>query len=389
VGTIYPETPGTVVLNHGDPTFARARTPSQEQVLAREIFLRIIAYAPFAEVIAIPSRYILDGVAMYQAVLWAAPLLEAGVIQPERRSDTASFRELAEQRRLDHDGVARAQVLDELTKAARLVRWKPLEALWRDIICTDIDHGGAFRKLLSQEGFGVLRGRNATALDAVTKTYRESEHGLEDFLRIVDAQCAPEIRRLARRWAMARYYYTPTLVDATSVREIPTRAGQLLLRAAGLPGLSTPLDMPGPAELAFRRLEVRLDLVGPIETHASAYCHAALQVRRDIPRARRVFAERTDNETVRRSGLTVGDALQQECRRQARRPTRAKTRAVELTAILAATGVSTAAGMVDVPIGAAASVVAALGIHAARMQAAKRRRSWEIAVDRLLDYSSP
>jgi hypothetical protein len=384
---VYESTPGTVVLNHGDPLFARALNRPDDIQLAREVFLRIVAYVPFAQTICIPSRYILDGTAMYQATLWAGPLLEAGIVQPERRAEIPSFVELADDRRLGATGRARAQELDRLATTARPVRWKPLEATWRELIIGDLQPDGPFRSLLARRGLGAKRGRNAAALNTVAARYAAEGQGLEDFLALVGQYCPGSVQRYAVRWAMARYYHTPTLMDATSVREIPEYAGKLLLSTGALPDLSEPIDAATPAAQAHGRLSIEVPLFGNIGERTHVFCRVAMRVRDEVPEARRVFTERIDQRSLSENGLTVSQALEEEARRQLKPRGRFHPWGARLGIGLFSGGVGLGLGVLDPYLGGASGFGAAAGAEKVRDYIERQRRSWEVAIDRLTEYA--
>ncbi|MDY7086921.1 MAG: hypothetical protein SYR96_17610 [Actinomycetota bacterium] len=48
-----------------------------------------MACLAFADGVCVPSRHILEGDAMAEAIAWAVPLLEAGIVVPTRRVEAA------------------------------------------------------------------------------------------------------------------------------------------------------------------------------------------------------------------------------------------------------------------------------------------------------------
>lgn len=386
---VYGHRPGTVVLNHGDPLFARAMGRRDDAQLAREVFLRVVAYVPFSEVVSIPSRYILDGEAMFRATVWAAPLLEAGIVQPERRAEVDSFADLADARGVGSKEKARARQLDRIATTARPVHWKQLEATWRTLIGQDLARDGAFRNLLTARKLGAKRGRNAAKLDAVAERFSEHGRGLEDFLALVREHCPAAIERYARRWAMARYYYAPTLVDPNSVREMPEHAGRLLIRTGATTDPPHSVDTAAPAEQAYARLSVELPLFGDLDGAAQRYCQAAIRVRDELPHARRLFTARTNQQALDEEGRTVSEALEEEMRRQLRPHRRFHPWGARLGISLVSGGVGFGLSLLDPVLGTAGGAGAAVGGEAARDFLDRRARSWDLAIDRLSEYARP
>jgi hypothetical protein len=386
---VYEHKPGTVVLNHGDPLASTASAGRNDARLAREIFLRIIAYVPFAETIEIPSRYILDGAAMYQATTWAAPLLEAGIVQPERRAELASFAELADAHQVGPEERARARELDRIATVVRPVNWKPLEATWRELIIQNLQPDGGFRNMLTARGFGAKRGRHAAALDRLAERHAAEGHGLEDFLTTVRAVTPGPVERYAARWAMARYYYTPTLLDPISVREIRAYAGSLLVRPGTPEPTAHEIDAPAPVAQAHARLTVELPLYGDIAERTQAYCAAALRVREGLPRARQVFTARSTQRDLDDYVRSASQALEDEARRQMNPRGRLHPWGARLGIGLVSGAVGFALGLIDPYAGAGSGLALSAGADKVRDDLGRRRRSWALAIDRLSEYSRP
>src|SRR5215468_1055674 len=151
---------GLILLNYGDPAYRNSTDATEGLSRAEAVFLRLIAYLVFAEAVSVPTRYILEGNAMAQAVRWAVPLLEEGILVPERRAGPVSFEDLARVRQLPELAFQRAAFLDRHATRVRSFRYADLLAVYRTLLNEDLAPGGAFRHTVT----GGLSGKHAAAI---------------------------------------------------------------------------------------------------------------------------------------------------------------------------------------------------------------------------------
>ena len=197
-----------VILNYGDPAYRFAPDHTTGLTRAESIFLRLVAYLVFAEIVSVPTRHILEGAAMSQAIVWSKPLLEEGILVPERRAEVSSFEELVAVRNLPEIARHRASYLDSHVAQVRTFRFRELAQQYKDFLTEDLSLTGAFRCTVEGGTKGRLRD---SLLQAYDDPAMASIVTPEDFVKIV-ARYAPSQEAAARRWAMARYYTTPCYV---------------------------------------------------------------------------------------------------------------------------------------------------------------------------------
>jgi hypothetical protein len=289
---VGPQEPGLVIFHHGDPAYRRSNDDPRELPLEEAIFLRIIAYVAFTEAICVPTRYVLQGDAMFKAMRLAEPLLRLGVVRPERRAEATSAEDLARILELPEAVRRRGAWLDEKAKETRSFRSERLAESYREILTNDLAPGGGLRLALQhKDSLGAKRYTEVEkGLDQAHQLYVDSEDGTpEAFYKTVQA-FAPRAASIAQRWAMARYYLTPTNDDTLNTREIPDSAARLLERGKVLPKELRPMDVAAPVNAAYVRLHYNLP-AQKVSGRALEYCEAVMQVREAIPQARTKFRE--------------------------------------------------------------------------------------------------
>lgn len=163
---------GQVILNHGDPAFA-ARRAGQRLGAAESLFLRILAYVPFAESVCLPARFVLTSPPTFEAVRLAEPLLRAGVLRPERRAEAASFEDVATLLRLPDAGHERGRWLDAAAVAQRSFRSEGLSERYREILLSDLADTGGLRTAMDRRILEVSR----AGLDAAAAAYAVTSDG--------------------------------------------------------------------------------------------------------------------------------------------------------------------------------------------------------------------
>jgi hypothetical protein len=188
---------------------------------------------------------------------------------------------------------------------------------------------------------------------------------------------------------MARYYYTPTLLDPISVREIPEYAGKLLVMSGTAQPIANELDTPVPIVQAHARLTMEVPLYGDVAERAGAYCAAALRVREELPRARQVFTTRSTQRQLDDYGRSASQALEDEARRQMKPRGRLHPWGARLGIGLVSGALGFALGLVDPYAGAGGGLALGAGAEKVRDDLERRRRSWALAIDRLTEYSRP
>ena len=380
---------GLVILNYGDPTYPQ--TPDSDGRLhgAEAIFLHMLAYLLFAEAISIPSRYILEGDDMAQAIVWAANLLEEGLIHPERRADATSFDSLAASRQLPQLGFQRAAFLDRHTSRVRSFHYSDLSRTYRDLIADDLSPGGGFRRVVS----GGNSGRYSESISLARRDYLQAGMDAPEFLVASIKKHAPALETKARRWAMARYYTTPLLFDTANTREIPASAADILIRGRVIDGAIPPFAGAAPAESAFNRLRATVP-IEPISPYCRTYCEALLEVRRAYPEARQLFSTISDASHIKDAGDSLSNAFASELEKQLRvRST--SDRLFTVTSSLMGGGAGFGLGealLADRPaVQLGGSLVLAVGSGVAsnellnflRDRRDRKRRPWLLAMDRM------
>lgn len=383
-----PSVEGLIILNYGDPAYSSRRQASSGLRRSEEIFLRLIAYLAFADAAAIPARHILEGDAMAEAIVWATPLLEEGILLPERRFDANSHDELADARSLPEIGRRRAEFLDRHATRVRSFKYLELSKTYKTILDSDLALTGAFRRTVE----GGRRGRLSAALDRAYEHHVQSGDGTpEKFVASVE-QFAPSLSGRARRWAMARYYSTPLLYDSANTREVPRSATDLLIRGGVLDDAILPFDGAAPAEEAFSKLRTSVPADSIAHNHRQ-YCEALLEVRQALPEARRLFSQISEAAHLKDAGETLSAELRSELARQMK-VREAKGRVFTLVSSLVgsaaglAVGLSLPADILEQVVGSVASgVIPGVAANELQHKASHRRdrkkRPWVLAADRL------
>lgn len=385
---------GVFLVNFGDPAFRNLNKPGPLP-RAESIFLRLIAYLLFAEVVAVPTRYILDGDEMAKAIYWATPLLEECILVPERRSGPESFDQLVRMRKLPELALRRAEHLDRHANLVRTFHYGELSSTYVKLLSSDLSSSGAFRRVIP----GATRGRQAQSLsrslnDALRHFVRTTDGTPEAFALSVQ-RANPKLYAQAKRWAMARYYTTPLLYDRANTREIPDSAARLLTRGRVLDFSRRPFDSAAPVDEAYTRLEkLHIDLPeGSIEKYYRQYCEALLEVRRTTAPARKLFEDIRTADEISAAGLELSERFAAELARQkAERPSKGRVFTVGSSLAGGLIAFEEAKAVVDqtfpqLTAGLAAAVgTGVLSNEAMRMhntRRIKRRQPWLLAIDQL------
>jgi hypothetical protein len=379
---------GLVFLNYGDPAYRHPTDATTGLTGSESIFLRLVAYLTFAEAACVPARHILEGDAMAEAVSWAVPLLDEGLLLPERRVEAMSFEELARSRELPEIGFKRAEFLDAHASRVRRLVWRELAVTYKEILDSDLAPGGAFRRTV----VGGMTGKHAVALDRAFDFHRQFGDGAPEIFVKGVAKFAPVLARQARRWAMARYYTTPLMYDSANTREIPKSAADLLVRGRVLDSSMRPFEKAAPAEAAFHRLQASVP-ANSIATTYRHYCEALLEVRRELPEARRIFSDVREKAQLKDAGETLSELFKKElARQQGVRPGSGRTFTLVSSLLSSAAGgaLSFASGS-DVALGAGVGFAFGVASNAASAevqakilkQRDRKRRPWVLAMDQL------
>lgn len=315
------EPPGQVILHHGDPAYdqrSRRRDEPPSLPPAESLFLRIVSYLAFAETVCIPARYVLTSATTFDAVTLAEPLLELGLLRPERRAEAGSFEDVAHALRLGEAAQRRGAWLDEKARRPRAFHSLQLGEVYRTILHDDLapvraDDGrpGALRRALRPK-----QRRDAEhGLDAAYEAYvLLDDRTPEAFIGVVE-QHAPALTHTARQWAMARYYLTPTEFDTLNTRELPRSAADLLVRGGVLDPTIVSADIAPPAEAMYGRLSYGIE-AHDVRSRAREYCDAVVAVRERLPEARRIFADITRRAELGAASTDLADLMRDELRRQ-------------------------------------------------------------------------
>lgn len=376
---------GLIIMHDGDPVWTPS-SPASTMPEARRLFLRVVAYLVFAEQLAVPARYLLGGEPLFRAFLWLRPLVEVGWVVPERRAGVGSLEELARTRRLGEVAVIRAAALDDFVGASRSFRFEQLSEHYRDVLTADLAKGGAFRRTV----VGAQRGKHVAALDAAVDWHLEHGDGTPERFAEAVAVHARSLRKQALKWAMARYYVTPTAFDHVNTRELPRDARDLLVEGDAFPKSLDYYAEAAPVQDLSGRLEMQLPLV-PVELFHREYCEALAEVRSQFPEARRVFGTIREASQMEDAGRTVAARFADELARQMAERKPEVSQSFSLKASLlsgaAASPLAFAEPGVSLPLGLAVSVASGIAVPkiTRRREAAedKENRPWVLAIDEM------
>ncbi len=376
---------GLIIMHAGDPTWEpttrRDLTPA-----ATHLFLRVVAYLVFADRLAIPARYLLSSEPLFQAFQWLRPLVELGYVVPEQRAGVNSLEDLARDRRLDQASITRGGALDTFVVDTRSFRFDELSSHYRDILTADLATDGALRRTIR----GAQRGRFAPQIDQALDWHRQHGDGTPERFAEAVAISAPPLRRAALRWAMARYYITPTAFDDVNTREVPKPARDLLVQGGALPASLAQYSNAEPAQHLSGRLEAQLPVV-PVDVFHREYCDALLEVRSRHPEARRLFGSIREASQLEDAGRTLASRFASELNRQMRVRAAEDPRKFSLKASLASSALAIplayAEPVVSIPVGLALGVGGGLGAPAAAKRRAtsrnKENRPWVLAIEEM------
>ena len=305
---------GLIILNHGDPAFTHSSPHDIDKV--EEEFIYLISYLLFAESVVIPSRYFIDSAQMSQVSFWSAPLLEEGLIIPERRDGAESFVDASHQRGVGEIGLRRSEFLDEHTSRTRSFQYTDLSNTYMELLSSDLDNDGSFRRVVP----GGLKGGMKQSLDRALEAYRGVEDVTPEAFSRAVGSVNPKLSGIALRWAMARYYTTPLIYDSSNTREIPKRAAQLLQRGRVLDIGFPVFDNAAPVDFARTRIgEITAELPGGgVSEHYEAYCEALMEARQRVPEARTLFSEMRDQAALRDVSGTLTREFAEELNKQLR-----------------------------------------------------------------------
>jgi hypothetical protein len=384
----------TVILNYGDPAYLSGGKAVRGASQAEVIFLHILTYLLFSDSVSIPSRYILEGDAMSQAISWAAPLLEEGILQPERRWDAASFEDLARMRRLSGVSFHRAAFMDRHTAKTRSFTYSNLEAAYKALIEDDLSSVGGFRRVV----VGGRSGRYEQAISRACTEYSMSDSPAPEAMIASVVKYAPELRDKATKWAMARYYTTPLLFDSWNTREIPSSAVELLTRGRVLDSAMPPFQAADPAKWAFDRISASI-AVNEIPTSHRTYCEALLEVRRSIPQARRIFSDISTKSHLKDAGDSLTANLAEELAKQQRTRLGSGQMFTLVSSLIGGAvgvGISMPLPPNNIPLQLGSGLTFAVGSGSAslklqnymRDRKIRRLHPWILAVDRFADLTS-
>jgi hypothetical protein len=372
---------GIVVVNYGDPRYWRWADRAGDLSPAEEVFLRLVAYAAFAEVVSVPGRYLLEGRAAAQAAVWARPLLEAGVLRPNRRAEVGSFAELAALDGLGQRAVEHAEFLDRVARPRMFTGVPRLAATFRATLLDDLAPGGPFRRAL-----GGLAARHAAGLDGARAAFDAGQGSSpEAVVEAVQHRC-PALAGRARRCAVARYYLTPALLDRVSTREVPAAAARILARGEVLdPHLAEP-GGPAPMSEALQRL--RCDLPrGAVAAAPDRYCEAVLELRQQLPEARQVFTRTLQRADAEQLVGAVNRPMREEFDRQHAAATATGWTFTLVTSLLGTAvggGADLATGMpLSLGLGPLAGALSYAAQRRVQRRRERTRRPWPLAVARL------
>jgi hypothetical protein len=360
--------------------------PDDPPGLPREeaLFLRIIAYLAFAEKVCVPGRYVLQDDAIFRAVKMAEPLLRDGVLRIERRTDEATFDDLARTLQLSGRALHRAQYLDSTVASPRPVRWRQLSDSYRLDLGSDLARGGHFRRAALTR----LHSRSRPAdieelLDQAHKAYISTGDETPDaFSNSIPDPAPSPVKTLAHRWAMARYYITPTQFDFLNTREIPRAAADLLIAGELLTDALRPLDVPAPAEKMLGELKTDIP-ANDATLRAPVYCEAIREVRRRFPHARKVFKDIRARAELGAMSDELNELMRAELNRQLGLKRRSGLTFTVVSSLLGG-GLGEAVGedpFIAIGTGLASGVAA---YAAERADAARREaedRPWKLSID--------
>lgn len=376
---------GLIIMHAGDPVWAPVSQASPVPE-ARQLFLRVVAYLVFADQLAVPARYLLEGEPMFQAFQWLRPLVEVGWVVPEMRAGAGSLEDLARARDLGENALRRGAALDDFVTSFRSFRFQRLSDHYRDILTADLGKAGAFRRTV----VGARRGKLVEVLDAAADWHLERGDGTPERFAEAVASQMPSLRNRSLKWAMARYYVTPTAFDDVNTRELPKRPRDLLVEGGAFPPSLDHYADAAPVTNVSGRLEAQLPVV-PVEIFHEQYCEALVEVRSQFPEARQRFRTIREASQLEDAGRTVAARFASELARQMaeRKPEasgRFKLKASLLSGVVASP-LAFAPPEISLPVGLAVSVGAGFAVPRVERRKAKAKdkenRPWILAIDEM------
>lgn len=397
--------PGQVILHQGDAVFAaRARTEGGKRLPpAESIFLRLIAYLVFADAVCVPARHLLTNKAAFSACQLAEPLVVAGLVRAERRAEVDSFAELATALSLGTTGRSRGEWLDQKAGSnARIFNSITLGSHYREILIDDLEAGmpgesapGALRTAMGVRASAAL----ASHLDRAREQFASDHITTPDgFARAVGAQMPDTrdgraARNVAHRWAMARYFLTPTLLDSLNTRELPPPAAKLLAKGNAIDLSLVSGAAPAPAEAMHSRLTMGV-AAHDVRARAREYCEALLGVRARVPRAREVFADVTRRSELGPVSSELARLMQEELNRQQRVQRSSGDTFTLVTSLLVGVGALGAVQLsgldnsseevgLSLAAGGLGAVAANRALNSLQVARDRRRRPWTVAIESL------
>lgn len=268
---------GDIVINSCDPAL-----PMGMRRDVAEIIYSLAAYALFANRIIIPSRYLLYGGPVYDAVCVLGRLLEEGIIVPDIRENHSSFSEFANNTIDASPEVrARALFLDQHSSTVYSFEMGDQSRRYHTHLLRDInpEQNGALARIVSDQG------ANHDDLLLIAEKFCVQEGSRSGFIKTA-SEILPEFYDTFSNWAALRYYTTPTETENRSIRDLPACISNMIRQA----GFSTPIFHPEhsssesmlpPANLAYR---VLIDLPRKVAIdNLSVLSDVVIQVRRQVP----------------------------------------------------------------------------------------------------------
>lgn len=275
---------GDIVINSCDPAI-----PATSYRSVAEIIYCLTAYALFAKRIIIPSRYLLYGGSVYDAIRVLHGLLEEGIIVPDIRENHSSFSEFASDT-LDapSDVRARALFLDQHSSTAYSFEAGDQSGRYHAHLLHDIDpeQNGTLAGIVSNQG------ASHDDLLRIAEKFSTQKGSRSGFIETA-SKILPQFQDTFSKWAALRYYVTPTETEARSIRDFPSCISNMMRQA----GISSPIiqtntsfskSVLSPANLAY---QVLIDLPRKIAVNNLSFMSdVVIEVRRQIPKGPAKFS---------------------------------------------------------------------------------------------------
>lgn len=275
---------GDIVINSCDPAI-----PVTSYRSVAEIIYSLTAYALFAKRIIIPSRYLLYGGPVYDAICVLHGLLEEGIIVPDIRENHSSFSEFANDTLgAPSDVCARALFLDQHSSAVYSFEAGDQSGRYHAHLLHDIDpeQNGALAGIVSNQG------ASHDDLLRIAEKFSTQMGSRSGFIETA-SEILPQFYDTFSNWAAFRYYVTPTETENRSIRDLPSGISNMMRQA----GISIPIvqserfsseNILPPANLTYRIL---IDLPREIAVNNLSFLSdVVIQVRRQVPKGSAKFS---------------------------------------------------------------------------------------------------